>query len=407
MMRHSRTLLVVLAATLGCGADQAVTGNTPAEESRIQPASALSLQAQHYASLVAYREGRVNGIKARRAAGHLSIADASDDVQVEKAELEKAKVWLSQLTSPTGASMTIPANQQWDLPYPPSPAYMSGTTDIVVRRGEITASTAVTAVPAHLTLNIQGQVTTQNGSFPMEIPYDPLTLPLWSIAHTWQLPGGADCTRTSVQANATTTHGAGWDVKGMGILPFSKISWDADDCPHIASIVTVTLNASTLRVGEVTQANAVAKDSHGTVINCTIAWESGNTAIATVSSSGTVTAVLGGGYAPIIGSCNEGFGYAQVTTENEAPPPPPDPCDNLLTDEVETCDPGNPGGGGNPPGGGTLDETWVRPAQPGDYPPVGGGTVYCMVTDHWDVNSAGEKIGYRGYTINYCWQEAW
>ena len=54
--------------------------------------------------------------------------------------------------------------------------------------------------------------------------------------------------------------------------------------------VTVTLTSSALTVGQTTQAQAVKKDGSGNTVAGTPTWSSSNTAVATVSSSGMVTA---------------------------------------------------------------------------------------------------------------------
>jgi parallel beta-helix repeat protein len=59
--------------------------------------------------------------------------------------------------------------------------------------------------------------------------------------------------------------------------------------------VTVTLAASSLQVGQTTQATAVARDGSGaTISGASFTWSSSNTAIATVSTSGLVTAKASG-----------------------------------------------------------------------------------------------------------------
>ncbi|PYP78188.1 MAG: hypothetical protein DMD35_12065 [Gemmatimonadetes bacterium] len=60
--------------------------------------------------------------------------------------------------------------------------------------------------------------------------------------------------------------------------------------PAVQSI-TLTINASTIDIGELTQVNAVAKDANGTPISgVPITWSASPTAVATVSSSGMATA---------------------------------------------------------------------------------------------------------------------
>jgi uncharacterized protein YjdB len=58
--------------------------------------------------------------------------------------------------------------------------------------------------------------------------------------------------------------------------------------------VTVTLSSPALTVGQTTQAVAVAKDGSGNTLSGTPTWASSNNAVATVSSSGMVTAVSAG-----------------------------------------------------------------------------------------------------------------
>jgi uncharacterized protein YjdB len=61
------------------------------------------------------------------------------------------------------------------------------------------------------------------------------------------------------------------------------------------SSVAVGLEASTLEIGQTTQASVTLKDSSGTTLTGrTVAWQSSNPAISTVNSSGTVTAVARG-----------------------------------------------------------------------------------------------------------------
>ena len=68
--------------------------------------------------------------------------------------------------------------------------------------------------------------------------------------------------------------------------------------------VSVVLNSSTLTTGQSTQATATTRDASGAVLaGRVIAWSSGNTAVATVSTSGLVTAV--------------GAGSAQITATSE------------------------------------------------------------------------------------------
>jgi uncharacterized protein YjdB len=86
--------------------------------------------------------------------------------------------------------------------------------------------------------------------------------------------------------------------------------------------VAVSLGASSLTVGQTTQGTAVLKDASGTVLTGrTITWASANTAVATVSATGLVTAV-GAGSAGITASSEGQSGTAIVTVSASTPPPP-------------------------------------------------------------------------------------
>ena len=65
--------------------------------------------------------------------------------------------------------------------------------------------------------------------------------------------------------------------------------------PAPVASVTVTLNASSLTVGQSTQAAAVAKDANGNVLSgLTVTWSASAPTIASVTSQGTVTALAAG-----------------------------------------------------------------------------------------------------------------
>ena len=83
--------------------------------------------------------------------------------------------------------------------------------------------------------------------------------------------------------------------------------------PAAVSSVSVSLNASALTSGESTQAAAVTRDAGGIVLaGRTIAWKSNDTAVATVSASGLVTAVAAGS-ASITATSEGQAGSAAVT----------------------------------------------------------------------------------------------
>ena len=67
----------------------------------------------------------------------------------------------------------------------------------------------------------------------------------------------------------------------------------SSDAARIAT-VTVSLASSSIAVGDSTQATATLQDSQSGTIYRTVTWSSGNTAVATVSSTGVVTGVAPG-----------------------------------------------------------------------------------------------------------------
>ncbi|MFL5576832.1 MAG: Ig-like domain-containing protein, partial [Gemmatimonadaceae bacterium] len=86
----------------------------------------------------------------------------------------------------------------------------------------------------------------------------------------------------------------------------------AVNAPSVAS-VSVSANATTLKVGETTQLTAVAKDAGGaTLSGQATSWASSNEAVATVSGSGLVTAV-GGGSATISATIGGKAGSVSVS----------------------------------------------------------------------------------------------
>ncbi len=85
--------------------------------------------------------------------------------------------------------------------------------------------------------------------------------------------------------------------------------------------VTVSLGTSTLNPGQTTQATAITYDASNNVLTGrVIGWSSTNTSVATVSSSGLVTAVATGS-AQITATSEGQSGSAGLTVS--APPPPP------------------------------------------------------------------------------------
>ncbi len=84
--------------------------------------------------------------------------------------------------------------------------------------------------------------------------------------------------------------------------------------------VTTSLASRSLLVGQTTQATAIAKDSAGTTLTRTVAWSSSAPAVASVSTSGLVTA-LGAGTSQITARVDTKTSYTTLTVTAPIPPP--------------------------------------------------------------------------------------
>jgi len=93
--------------------------------------------------------------------------------------------------------------------------------------------------------------------------------------------------------------------------------------PPVVTTVTVAPPTASIVVGATVTLTATVKDQNGNVMSGqTITWSSGNTANATVSSSGVVTGVAQGS-ATITANCSGKAGTSTVTVTTPPPPPPP------------------------------------------------------------------------------------
>ena len=100
-------------------------------------------------------------------------------------------------------------------------------------------------------------------------------------------------------------------------------SLTADEARAIAT-VEVTLASSTLGVGQTTQASVVFLDKDGRTLKRTVEWSSSNPAVASVDTTGLVTA-LAVGSTSIIATHRLHSGSAALSVQDSAVPPPPPP----------------------------------------------------------------------------------
>ncbi|HJQ10304.1 MAG TPA: Ig-like domain-containing protein [Gemmatimonadaceae bacterium] len=107
-------------------------------------------------------------------------------------------------------------------------------------------------------------------------------------------------------------------VSGSATLAVNRIG--TQTVTPVAS-VTVVLAATTIAIGQSTQATATARDSAGNVLpGRTMTWSSSDSTVAIVSSSGAVTGLKSGGAQ--IGATSEGKTGSAALTVTSSPPPP-------------------------------------------------------------------------------------
>jgi len=98
----------------------------------------------------------------------------------------------------------------------------------------------------------------------------------------------------------------------------------APPAPAAVATVTASLASPSIQTGQTTQATAVTRDANNNVLTGrVVTWSSSNTGIATVSSSGLVTAVAAGS-ATITATSETKTGSATLTVTTPPSPPPPD-----------------------------------------------------------------------------------
>ena len=112
-------------------------------------------------------------------------------------------------------------------------------------------------------------------------------------------------------------------AKGMAIITAQVQGKRATAVVNVLSIpvatISVSLASATLSVGQTTQATAVLKDAQGNVINGhTVAWQSSNPAMATVTASGLVSA-LGKSVVTISAIANGKVGSSSLTVAAPVP----------------------------------------------------------------------------------------
>lgn len=141
----------------------------------------------------------------------------------------------------------------------------------------------------------------------------------WSVTSGGGQCGGTGTTDSEGMARATWTMGtvlgpARVSASATGVQP---VTFDATVTAGAVATVAVTPASSSLSVAQTVQLSATAKDQWGNVATGrTVSWSSSNSAVASVTTTGLVTAV-GTGSATITATVEGKSGSATVSVSNQ------------------------------------------------------------------------------------------
>lgn len=244
-----------------------------------------------------------------------------------------------------------------------------------------------------------GIVSTQKLDFqPPDAPGQPIPFIPYIATPGDYIPIQVDCTKTGIEAQATTQHEAGWLVIDYGIVLGSYTSSDTDRgmCPHVAPTAHFSMSGggrsgSDLAALEMSAPGIVGIAADGMERDAPITsfnWYINNSYIAS-GFSATFFAPTGSSGVHLVmidalGKTGSADGVVLVSQP---------PCDQIY--DAQPCTPN--GGGG---GGGAVTDGYQRK----DFPSgtSGGGEHYCMVTDWYVSYDGGSTWYYDGTTIDYC-----
>lgn len=194
----------------------------------------------------------------------------------------------------------------------------SATTHVHVRPAAVSSITVSPAAPA---LGIGEQV--QLSALVADASGAPLNRSVtWSTSNSSVATISATGMLTGVAAGTATITATADKKRGSVTVAVAQVAPPATDpAPVPVSSVSLTLNSSTLTVGQTTQANATLRDSASNVLTGrTVSWTSSDESIASVSASGLVSAVQAG--SAVITASAEGKSANAVVVVN-APTPVP------------------------------------------------------------------------------------
>ena len=182
----------------------------------------------------------------------------------------------------------------------------SGSITITVTSAPVIPVSSV-SVTAPTTVLVVGQTTQATAT-----PKDGHALPLTGRVVTWSssAPGIASVSSTGV-ITAVAPGTAMINATSEGVT--GTLAMSVTSTATSVATVSVSLSSAAMNVGQTGQATAIAKDANGNTISAgTPSWSTSNASVATVSSSGVVTAA-GAGSATITATLSGKSGGASVS----------------------------------------------------------------------------------------------
>jgi hypothetical protein len=226
----------------------------------------------------------------------------------------------------------------------------AGATATATRSISITAvvanqsPAAMISTPANAASYVQGTSVSFSGSGndPEDGALTGASL-VWTSDRDGQIGTGTSFTRSNLSVGAHLIRLMATDSQGATFSHYRNLTITSGTVTiaPVASI-TVSLGSSSLTVGQTTAATSTLRDLLGLVLTGRIVtWSSSNTAVATVNSSGTVTAV-GAGTASIRATSEGITGQATLTVTSPTTPPPSGGSNEpsgmaLLSDHAFNC----------------------------------------------------------------------
>ena len=148
----------------------------------------------------------------------------------------------------------------------------------------------------------------------------------WYSNHPGYAQVDATGRATGVSAGTAELVASSEGVTGTASLTVTTAPPPPPPPPAPVATVTVAPATGSISIGQTLQLTATLRDASGNVLTGrTISWTTSSASIATVSSSGLVTAVAAGGPVTITATSEGRSGTAAVTVTAPPPPPPPAP----------------------------------------------------------------------------------